>query len=114
PALSLDEAHRWAAETVRLTEPVSAYENVLKTEGHTLTYEWDANLINYYQSELISGHALATAWQEVPKSAIAGMVDTIRTRVLTLALELKSEIGESDADLKKVEPNSTPKRSITL
>ena len=38
---------------------------------------------------------------------IAGMLDTIRTRVLNMALELKREIGESDADLKKVKPDST-------
>jgi hypothetical protein len=33
--------------------------------------------------------------------AIAGVLDTIRTRVLNMALEIREEIGESDADLKK-------------
>jgi hypothetical protein len=106
PALSMDEGHRRAAETVRLTEPVSAYEEHAKSEGHTLSYEWDANLVNYYQEAFISGHAMTNAWQEIPKSAITGMLDTIRTRVLNMALEIRNEIGESDADLKKVKTDS--------
>jgi hypothetical protein len=41
------------------------------------------------------------------------MLDTIRTRVLNLALELKNEIGESDADLKKVKSNSTEAEKVS-
>jgi hypothetical protein len=69
PALVLDEEHRWAAETVRLTEPVSAYESHLKSKGRTLTYLWDANMIVYYQSRFMPGHALLTASQEVTRRA---------------------------------------------
>lgn len=107
PAMGMDKEHRWAAETVHLGEPVSAYENVLKsTEGHALTYPWSADMVVYYQARFMQGHALARAWQEVPFSAIAGLLDTIRTRVLNVALDIKKEIGESDADLKQVQPNS--------
>lgn len=102
PALSMDEGHRWAAETVRLAEPVSSYENHLKSDGHALTYQWDANMIAYYQTRFVRGYALVTASQEVSFGAIAGVLDTIRTRVLNMALEIREEIGESDADLKKV------------
>lgn len=106
PPSAMEKPHRWAAETVRLTEPVSAYENCLQSpKGHALMYEWNADLIGYYQSSFIEGHALARAWQEVPFSAIAGVLDTIRTRVLNVALDIKKEIGESDSDLKKVELN---------
>jgi hypothetical protein len=107
PTGSMQEEHRWAAETVHLAEPVSAYEKSLRnTSGHSLTYQWSADMVVYYQARFMPGHALATAWQEVPFSAIAGMLDTIRTRVLNVALEIRSEIGDSDADLKKVAPDS--------
>jgi hypothetical protein len=106
PSTAMEKEHRFAAETIHLVEPVSAYENHLKSEGHTLGYQWDSNLIGYYQGRFIEGHVLVTAVQELPISAVAGVLDTIRNRVLTMALEIKSEIGESDADLKKVEPNS--------
>jgi hypothetical protein len=101
PALAMDEAHRDAAEIVRMAEPVSAYENHLKSDGPNLTYHWDANLIAYYQTRFIRGYALVTASQLVSFGAIAGVLDTIRTRVLNMALEIREEIGESDADLKK-------------
>jgi len=99
--------HRWAAETVHLGEPVSSYENVLKSpKGRSLTYPWPADMVAHYQAEFIDGHVLTQAWQEVSFGAIAGMLDTIRTRVLNVALDIKNEIGESDADLKGVVQNS--------
>lgn len=107
PVGGMEKEHRWAAETVRLGEPVSAYENSLKaSDAHALTYQWPADMVVHYQRRFMPGHALATAWQDVPFSAIAGMLDTIRTRVLNVALDIKREIGESDSDLKKVESNS--------
>ena len=110
PAAVMEKGHRRFAEKVHLSEPVSAYETnltVLKAnKGQVMVYKWDANLIGYYQEKFIDGHVLLDAWQEVPLGVIAGMLDTIRTRVLNLALELKSEIGDSDADLKKVTHDS--------
>jgi hypothetical protein len=108
PAGTMEKDHRWLAETVHLAEPVSAYENVLRSssKANHLTYQWGADMIVHYQDSFMDGHVMTTAWQEVPFGAIAGMLDTIRTRVLNVALDIKKEIGESDADLKKIEPNS--------
>jgi hypothetical protein len=107
PGGAMKEHHRWAAETVRLGEPVSAYENNLKSaEGGSLAYQWSGDMVAYYQRRFMPGHALLAAWQEVPLGVVAGLLDTIRTRVLNLALDIKSEIGESDADLRKIGLNS--------
>jgi AbiTii-like protein len=105
PALMMEETHRDSAEIVRLAEPISAYENHLKSDGHNLTYLWDSNLIAYYQTTFIRGYALVTASQQVSLGAIVGALDTIRTLVLNMALEIREEIGESDADFKKVKAN---------
>jgi len=113
PSFAMEKEHRSAAETVRLTEPVSSYEDIFNTEGNTLGFPWDSNLIHYYQSRFIERHALINAVQELPKSAIAGLLDTIRTRVLNMALELKAEIGESDADLKKVKQDSAEAEKVS-
>jgi len=102
PVSAMEERHRRAAQTVNLGEPISAYETHLRVgKGNCLSYIWGADMVVHYQGEFIEGHVLVAAWQEVPVSAIAGMLDTIRTRVLNLALDIKKEIGESDADLKK-------------
>jgi hypothetical protein len=105
---ALKKPHREFAETVRLLEPVSAYENILRSSSdrNSLVYQWSATLVVLYQETLIDGHVLIDAWQEVPFSVIAGVLDTIRTRVLNVALAIKREIGESDADLKQIEHNS--------
>jgi hypothetical protein len=114
PAAVLETEHRWAAETVHLVEPVSAYEVALKADsnGRTFGYSWNANLVGYYQDKLVDGHVLVDAWQEVSFGTLAGLLDTIRTRILNLALDIKSEIGESDIELKKVVPNSTEAEKV--
>lgn len=109
PSSVLDAEHRRFAQTVYLAEPVSSYENNLKQAQGMPTgkfvYQWSADMVAHYQHDFIEGHALFMAYQEVPIGVIAGLLDMIRTRVLNMALEIKSEIGESDADLKKVAPN---------
>lgn len=114
PAAVLEEQHRWAAETVHLVEPVIAYETALKSDSKTqrLVYDWNANLVGYYQDKLIDGHVLVEAWQEIPFGAIAGMLDTIRTRVLNMALDIKSEIGDSDTALNGIAPNSKDAETV--
>jgi hypothetical protein len=110
PASMMEERHRRFAQIVYLAEPVNSYENNLKdAQGKAnarFVYQWSADMVVYYQSHFIEGHALQMAYQEVPLGVLAGLLDTIRTRVLNMALDIKTEIGESDADLKNVEPNS--------
>jgi hypothetical protein len=86
PAGMLKPEHRWAATVYRLTEPVSAYESLGDSKG-ALIYDWHSDMIALYQSSLLQGCVLMTAWQQVPKTAIAGVLDTIRTRVLTTAID---------------------------
>jgi hypothetical protein len=114
PAAILEPAHRRAAETVHLAESVSAYETALNAEskGQRFVYQWNANLVGYYQDKFIDGHVLVDAWQEVSFGTIAGLLDTIRTRVLNMALDIKSEIGESDTSLKNVVPKSTEAEKV--
>src|SRR5262249_37064066 len=57
--------------------------------------EWSPNLVLKYQSSFVEGYALNRAWQEIPNSVFPGLVDTIRTRVLRFALELRDELGEA-------------------
>src|SRR5262249_22960352 len=38
-------------------------------------------------------YALSRAWQEIPASTFVSLVDTVKTRILQLALELKDELG---------------------
>ena len=101
----LKPEHRWAATVHRLTEPVSAYESLGDTKG-ALIYEWHSDMIALYQSSLLEGCVLMSAWQQVPKTAIAGVLDTIRTRVLTTAIDIKNDLERSEVDLADIKQDS--------
>lgn len=105
PTALLKPEHKWAGQTVRLTEPVSSYEALEDAKG-ALVYYWPSNMIALYQSSLLQGCVLMTAWQQVPKTAIVGVLDTIRTRVLTMAIDIKNEFDESGADLTHIKQDS--------
>jgi len=104
PAFLMDENHRWAATEARLIEPISSYESILKSDRAkgTLSIPWSADMVTYYQTKFLERHALIEAGQDISYGAIVGLVDTVRNRVLNVALDIKSEIGDLDADLKTV------------
>lgn len=110
PAAVLEKEHRVYAETVHLTQAISAYEHAIAPipkdkDTDRVVIHWDNNLVLRYQEGLIQGFALVSAWQEIPKSALIEVVDTVRNRVLNMALEIQAEVGETDADLKRITPN---------
>jgi hypothetical protein len=114
PAAVLEEEHRRWATDVSLVHPIGAYEDLSKGDG-SVESPWDPNLVLYYQQRIpLQGYYLISAWQEIPTSAIVGMLDTVRTSVLNMALEIKSEIGETDADLKKIAPQDAKKVDQTV
>lgn len=97
PPAGLEKQHRRFAETVELTQPIASYDLTKKEdqETHGGIIEWPPNLVIYYQRKFFDGDmAMVSAWQEIPSSVIAGLCDTVRTRVLQFALELKDDLGE--------------------
>ena len=103
PSAVLEKHHRKFAEIVYVAQPVGTLEDTLRSGSESnLSFPWSANLVAYYQDKLQSGWQLFSAHQTVPKSTIAGIIDTVRTRVLNMALEIQSEVGEKDEDLKQI------------
>ena len=97
PPAMLKEVHRHFAESVKLVEPIAAYEELRNKsdKGGRAIVEWPANLTAIYQKSFFEGHyALNRAWQEIPSAAFASVLDTVRTRILTFALELQKEVGD--------------------
>jgi hypothetical protein len=113
PSVMLEKNHREFAERVYLLQSVSAYVDVLKERdanptGGSLIYPWNANMIAYYQDKLMRGGFIChSAWQEIPSSAIAEVLDTIRNRTLNMALQIKDELGTSYTNLRNIESGET-------
>jgi hypothetical protein len=106
PPAVLEDKHKQFAMEVRLTQAISAYEDLVRsaTLQGTITMNWPTNLVLYYQQKIPNskGMILNHAYQEIPKPSLVEMIDTVRNRVLNMALEIKSEIGDTDADLKEI------------
>lgn len=102
PPAVLEAKHRCFAESVDLLQPIASYENV---DGDSrFIIEWPPNLTLLYESSFYEGYNLNRAWQEIPGSVIRGLLDTIRTRVLRFALDLKDDlglVGDDPAELPK-------------
>lgn len=102
PAL-LEPQHQWSATKIRLFDSIGRLESV---DRDGVTYPWPPNMILHYQDKLLPDAILLQAWQFIPKSAILGLLDTIRTRVLTAAIDIKNGLEQSGVELATVEQHS--------
>ena len=97
PSATLEKEHRWWAETAYLLSAIASFEALVQDDPNgRIIMEWPANMTAYYSDKISKHWHLNRAWQEVPISAIRGMLDSVRTRILQFALELKREVGEGE------------------
>ncbi len=117
PPAVLEKEHRKFALEVHLNQAISAYEDLVNAhqpEGMIIV-QWPTNLVLYYQRKIMSdGMTLTSAYQEVPKSGVIELLDTVRNSVLEMALEIRSEVGENDEDLKQITPADSEKVDQTI
>jgi hypothetical protein len=111
PSVALAKEHRDFGERVYLLQAVSAFQDVMNQEPcGDIQFPWHGNLVLRYQTHFFQGrYALVTAWQEVSKSRIVELLDTIRNRTLNLALQIKDELGTSYADLRRIQSTDAMK-----
>jgi hypothetical protein len=115
PSGALEKNHRAFAETVYIAQPIGTLEDTLKSSSNTtLSFPWDANLVAYYREKLLNSWQLFSAHQSVAKGVIAGIVDTVRTRVLNMALEIQSDVGGKAGDLDDITPEELKKVDQTI
>jgi hypothetical protein len=112
----LEEQHRDLATTVRLREPLSSYEELMRSDCTDFAVEWPANLVLYYQRRIQTenGCYLVDARQSVPRSAFAQVFDAVRNRTLNMALEIRASLGGSDAELENVSKQAAAQVERTI
>jgi hypothetical protein len=89
--------------TVELRESMATIEELLSGEQPHLSSPWSGDDILYTNALVqsgkvgtITGHRYATAYRDVPRTLVVGVVDAVRNRVLDLALELEQVAPELD------------------
>ena len=103
PPAVLEKEHQKFALRIPLLQAISAYEDIVSSSsggGGSITVQWPANLVLYYQSKISTGMILVAAYQEIPRSALVEVLEAVRNRTLNMALELKAELGNVQ-DLRK-------------
>lgn len=99
PQSFIEKKHRDVLCTSYMTQPVAELEHLATApnDGGTLRANWSGDAVAYYQQkELYSnGMVLAAAWRTLTQSSVAGVLETIRTRVLDFVLQIEGELGIS-------------------
>jgi AbiTii len=114
PTLMLKERHRALVEIAHFRSPIASYQLGTKGEEGQWTIPWSPNLVAIYQAKFYEGaYALVSAWQVVPTTFIAALLDTVRNRILKLALELEEELGSAGDDLAALPPERIDQTVIT-
>jgi len=107
PPAVMRPANRVFAERVYLTGAIGAYADLAydPESSGVLRFPWPPDMVAFYADKLMqNGFICHSAWQQIPTSAVIGMLDTIRNLTLKMALEIKDELGASYADLHNVRP----------
>jgi hypothetical protein len=94
--------HRDTLFTAAIFDPVGELERIADKEEpeDILQQHWPADIVAYYQQKKIysNGLVLASAWKVLSRNTFAGMLETIRTRILEFALRIDAELGEDEDD----------------
>jgi AbiTii-like protein len=116
PQISIDKEHRDNLFTSHLLDPVAELEQLSSgDQTQELQSHWPADAIAYYQrKQIYEGMVIADAWRVLSKSTIAGVLDTIRTRVLDFILSIEDELDiRRHGDKKEVEVNQQTSEKVT-
>jgi len=105
PPSLLPKEYRDIATVNYLMDGVSACEALVKRDtSGSLTAPWPNDLVVLVGTEIIERMTLAQAWRVIPTNLIVGVLDTVRNRILSFALEIESEAPE----VEEAKPGTQP------
>ena len=91
PGNLMPEPLKTRFSTARMDQPISQYEELLQGDSDgTCQLPWPQELALRYGPK-VSPIQCLKIWQELPRSAVAGLVDTVKTRVLSMVLDIETE-----------------------
>jgi hypothetical protein len=91
PVTVLPEEFREKYRRVVLQNPINALVDLLarsKEKGSEITFPWPSGARQYAQK--VSPIQCISAWRSLSPSFVAGVIDTVKTRILLLSLDLEA------------------------
>ena len=90
PPSLLPDPQRYIANKAYLAESVSAYASLIKEASPTFKIAWSADAVLAFGQAFIENNTCVEAWRLLSRGALAAVIETVKNRVLSFALELES------------------------
>jgi hypothetical protein len=101
------EFRHWGT-TMYLTDPMSFYGSIVKNavaQGESeIQAPWPQELAVRFGSKLYRNMQCISAWQVISVDAIVAVMETVRNRILSFALEIEQDAPEAGEAAPKTEP----------
>ncbi|MBI1755851.1 MAG: hypothetical protein HYR64_01935 [Fimbriimonas ginsengisoli] len=92
PPGALPEQLRVAAKELHVRGPIRELEQLL--EGDASSFMMPGGDLPLHLGNVLQEMNCVAAWYEIPRGSVEGLVDAIRTRILTLTLDLESSLAD--------------------
>lgn len=112
PSLCLPEDMREFAEFVSVGQSVAALDSLLRAPNaeQGVSIPWPADLVALVQTDIQEGAVLQSAKHSLSVGVLAGILDTVRTRLLEFAIAIEKENPEAGEASVQGKPPVTPER----
>ena len=92
PPMTIPEEYREIVHTAYTLMSVgSLEESISRSDGDNLHSNWPPDLVAHLGNEIYQDMVCTSAWRLIPRGAIVGILDTVRTRVLNFVLAIEAE-----------------------
>ncbi len=95
PSLSIEEGDRELLFSMCFMDGVAHYEALLASTEDRFTGPWPADYVALYATSIMEGYHLTGARRVLNRGTIEGMLDQVRNRILSFALEIEKENPEA-------------------
>jgi hypothetical protein len=112
PPGCIPKQYRELVDTAYAMQPIGAYEDLLrKPDPGSYESPWPPDLTAIVGQDIYENMACVTAWQEIPRGGIVGLIDSVRNKVLSFAIDIErlspnageSSLGEAMISSEKVQ-----------
>jgi len=105
PTMCLPEDFREFFQEVELSGPIASIQAMItQGEGGVLHEPWPADFVALVGRDIYQGMNCLEAFKIVPNAALVAVLDAVRNRVLTFALDIEA----LNPDAGEAEPNTRP------
>jgi len=91
PPSFLPEKHRHLVDRAYLVDSISVYSSLVKEADSGFKIAWPADAVAAFGEAFYEHMHCVQAWRAVSRGSLAAVIDAVRNRVLSFALDLEAE-----------------------